>query len=92
MHILLLILSILDGLFTIYWVQTKQAQEANILLAPLLTYSPVLFFVVKITLTILGIYILWEHRKRITARLGLYTCTGAYIVLNCYHIQYSVGI
>ncbi len=56
------ILCVLDGIMTVIWVLTEHAEEANPMMDHLLNMHPLLFMVVKMTLTALGIVLLWRYR------------------------------
>ena len=45
-----LLLNLLDAIFTLIWVKTRLAEEANILLQVIVNERPVIFVLVKTTL------------------------------------------
>ena len=80
------VLNISDALFTLWWVLTGRAREANPLLAHLIDYSPVLFIVVKTGLCSLGLVLLWRLRRRPLAVVGLMIVFLAYYFLLWIHL------
>jgi hypothetical protein len=82
----LVILNLLDAVFTLTWVQLGVATEANVLLSHVLDASAVAFVLVKIGLVSLGVELLWRQRRRPLAVLGLVICFLAYNVLLVYHL------
>lgn len=77
----------LDGLLTIAWVTTGLAQEANPLMDPLLAFHPALFMVAKLTLVGLGSLLLWRHRTKPSAVIGIVGLFMAYYLLLLYHLE-----
>ena len=82
----LVILNLLDAVFTLTWVQLGVATEANVLLAGVLDTSAVGFMLVKIGLVSLGVELLWRQRRRPLAVVGLVVCFVAYNTLLVYHL------
>ncbi len=80
------ILNIADAVFTLWWVLTGRAREANPLLAQIIDYSPVLFILVKTTLCSLGLVLLWRLRRRPLAVIGLMIVFLAYYFLLLIHL------
>jgi hypothetical protein len=83
----LVILNLLDAVFTLTWVQLGVATEANVLLSHVLDASAVAFMLVKLGLVSLGVELLWRHRHRRLAVIGLVVCFVAYNALLLYHLQ-----
>ncbi len=87
------VLNVVDGVLTILWVSTKQAREANPLLARALGLHPVLFIVIKIALVGMGSYLLWRHRKRAVAVVGIFVAFIAYYWVMVMHVSVmNVGL
>ncbi len=82
----LVILNLLDAVFTLTWVQLGVATEANVLLADVLDASAVAFMVVKLGLVSLGVELLWRQRRRRLAVVGLLLCFVTYNALLVYHL------
>ena len=80
------LLNLLDAVFTLLWVQLGVATEANVLLCGVLDSSAVGFMLVKLGLVSLGVTLLWRQRQRRLAVAGLVVCFAAYNVLLVYHL------
>ena len=85
---LIIFLNVLDATFTLYWINTGLAKEANILLRNLVENHPVLFVIIKFTLVLAGTYILWRNRYNKYAASGLFLAFLVYYALLLYHIGY----
>lgn len=85
---LIIFLNVLDATFTLYWINTGLAKEANILLRNLVENHPLLFVIVKFTLVLAGTYILWRNRYNKYAVSGLFLAFLVYYALLLYHIGY----
>jgi hypothetical protein len=81
-----LILNLLDALFTILVVVTHRAQEANPMMASLLD-DPWLFMIVKLALVSLGSYLLWRFRKRRFAVIAIFVAFLVYYFILLYHLS-----
>lgn len=84
----LLVLNLLDAVFTIIWVSTGLAGEANPLLNDLIRIHPLLFVLVKLMLVSFGSLLLWHYRFKPLAVIAI---TIAFIIYYCillYHISY----
>jgi hypothetical protein len=82
----LVILNLLDAVFTLTWVSLGVATEANLLLSGVLDWSAVAFMLVKVGLVSLGVELLWRQRRRPLAVAGLVLCFVAYNALLVYHL------
>ncbi len=85
----LLVLNLLDGAFTLIWVEHFGADEANILLRDLVHDSPLLFMLVKLALVSLGTLFLWRNRNNFLAVVSLFVAFYAYYLVLLIHLQYS---
>jgi len=68
----LLVLNLLDAVFTLVWARAGLAQEANALMRDLINNHAVLFVVTKTALVGLGSYLLWQRRDRPIAVIGIF--------------------
>ena len=84
-----IILNLLDALFTLFWVKSGIVKEKNILLSDLITNHPMIFIAVKITLVSCGSILLWSFRKRILAVIGIFVVFVTYYLILLYHLKYS---
>jgi hypothetical protein len=80
------ILSVVDGVLTIFWVTSNLAEEANPLMDELIMRDPVLFMIVKIVLVSLGTTLLWRLRERPLAVAGIFGCFLIYCTIFIHHI------
>lgn len=89
---ILIVLNVLDGLLTLFWVYTNRAVEANPFMAVLIDAHPVLFMGLKIALVHLGSIILLRNCHRSLARVCAVVACSFYGALIVYHTAmfYSV--
>ena len=85
--VLIFIINAIDGLLTVVWVLSGQAEEANPLMADLLARSPAAFIIIKLVLVAMGSYLLWRYRRQRAAVIGLFLLFIAYYVLLVYHFS-----
>jgi hypothetical protein len=84
-----LLLNLLDGVFTLIWVEYFGAGEKNIMMSDLVHSSAVMFMLVKITLVSLGILFLWRNRNNSLAVIALFFAFFTYYLVLLFHLQYS---
>jgi hypothetical protein len=84
----ILLLNLLDGVFTLIWVRSRQADEANPIMAGFLRQSPLAFLVAKLTLVSVGALFLWRHRARRLAAGGLLLAGLVYAVIVAEHLAH----
>jgi hypothetical protein len=82
-----LLLNLLDALFTLYWVYSGLAREANPLLDDLLRH-PVLFMAVKLTLVSGGSWLLWIHRNKPLAVIAVFIAFLTYYFILLVHLGF----
>ena len=87
----LVVLNLLDAVFTLVWVEAGIAKEANLLLEGILSQSAIGFMLVKMALVSLGVLLLWRHRDRRLAVAGLALACFAYSSLLVYHLGIAVA-
>jgi len=83
-----LTLNLLDAIFTMVWVTAGLANEANPLLATLVRDHPLVFVAVKLSLVGGGSWLLWQHRKRPLAVVGIFVVFLSYYCLLLLHVGY----
>lgn len=88
----LLVLNLLDALFTLVWVRAGLAREANPLIAQLVNEHAVGFVLVKLALVSLGSWLLWQYRERPAAVIAIVAAFLTYYLILLYHIQYASGL
>jgi hypothetical protein len=81
------ILSVLDGILTIFWVLADFAEEANPLMNILIASNPVIFMMVKMVLVSLGIALLWRLRFKRLAVAGIFICFLVYCGIMIHHLS-----
>jgi hypothetical protein len=89
---LLLLGNLLDGLFTFAFLQLGYVQEANPLMRWMYGHSPLAFMVFKLCTVQLGMLILWMHRCRRAAVLGLQMTAGIYATVVAYHCSIALSL
>jgi hypothetical protein len=85
--VFVIVLNLLDGLLTIFWVISGQAEEANPLMAELIQMHPVVFIAGKLALVMLGTYLLWRLRYRATAVISIFVVFLVYYALLLLHLR-----
>jgi hypothetical protein len=85
----LVVLNLLDGVFTLVWVQYFYADEYNVMLRDLARGDMVLFMAVKLTLVSLGALFLWRNRSHPLAVVAIFLAFLAYYLVLLYHLQYT---
>lgn len=81
------IFNLLDAVLTMVWVNAGLAVEANPLMEPLLSASPVIFALAKMSLVSLGVLLLWRLRARVSAAIALMGTAVVYGAVVAYHIH-----
>lgn len=85
----LLVLNLLDAVFTLFWVRAGLAREANELMSDLVTEHAVTFVAVKLGLVSLGSWLLWRWRENAAAVIGIFAAFLVYYLILLYHLQYG---
>ncbi|MBZ0233312.1 MAG: DUF5658 family protein [Deltaproteobacteria bacterium] len=83
---LVIILNLLDALWTLCFVEAGVANEANPLMSSALGHGPVSFMVLKLALVSLSVLLLWRLRHRRSANVALYSGATAYSLVVAYHL------
>jgi hypothetical protein len=87
-----LVLNLLDALFTLVWVRSGLAREANPLIDRLVNENAVGFVLVKLGLVGLGSWLLWHRRQRPAAVIGIVAAFLVYYFVLLYHLHYASGL
>ena len=85
----LLVLNLLDGVFTLIWVEHFGAGELNIMMSDLIHDSALLFMFVKLTLVSLGTLFLWRNRRNSLAVISIFVAFFCYYLVLLVHLEYS---
>ncbi|MBN1655370.1 MAG: hypothetical protein JXA30_16510 [Deltaproteobacteria bacterium] len=88
----LIVMNVLDGLFTLFWISTNRATEANPLMSATLDIHPVLFICVKLALVNLGAIILMRYWEKAFAVLSLAIACCFYSIVLSYHCTMLVAL
>ena len=83
-----LVLNLVDAVFTLVWVGTGQAEEANPLLRELVIAHPVLFVAAKLALVGLAAALLWRLRARPLAVVAIFFAFLLYYLLLLWHVGF----
>jgi hypothetical protein len=83
-----LVLNLLDAVFTLLWVWSGLAREANPLMRELVHHHPVAFAASKLALVGLGSLLLWQWRERPLAVVAIFVAFLAYYALLLAHIGF----
>lgn len=83
----ILLLNLADAVFTLHWIGTGQATEANPILYTLAHHHPGWFVVVKLSLVGLGSWLLLRLRHHALSVMAIFTAFMAYYLVFLYHLQ-----
>lgn len=81
-----LALNVADLSATLYFVEQGYATEANPFLASVLAASPAAFVLVKSSMVVSGLAVLYRHRGRALARAGTMVVSASYALITTYHL------
>ena len=85
----LLVLNLLDAVFTLAWVRAGLAEETNALMRDLVEEHAVAFVLVKLGLVSLGSLLLWTQRQHPAAVVAIFVAFLAYYAVLLHHLRYS---
>ena len=85
----IVVMNLLDLLFTLAWARLGLMQEINILMEHLLHNSPFLFALVKIALVSLGLTLIWRYRRHPVSVVGLFSVFTVYYSVLLHHIRFA---
>jgi hypothetical protein len=83
----LIVLNLLDAIFTLIWVRAGVASEGNPFMGEAMTHGPVGFMAIKLALVSLCVGLLWRLRHRRAAATALVTCAIAYSAVLLVHLS-----
>ncbi len=84
----LLLLNVLDGLFTLTYLELGVAEEANPLMRVAYDFSPLGFMGFKLVVVNLGVWVLATHQRSRLARAALSLAVFAYSVIVTWHLAF----
>lgn len=82
----LLVMNIIDGLATFFWIEMNIASEANPIMNFLLSYGSDIFLLVKMSSVAAAVFILWIFRKNIISRTLILPVVAMYGCVTLIHI------
>ena len=87
-----LVLNLLDAIFTLVWVRSGLAREENLMIDKLVERHALAFFGVKLGLVGMGSWLLWSRREHPTAVVAIFIAFLAYYLLLLYHVRYAATL
>ena len=87
----LLCMNLADGFFTLGWVYTGLALEANPVMAEAIRLGPDTFILSKVALVTLACLMLWRHRTHFSARLAVVPAVVLYSYVMGGHVGFAIG-
>ena len=87
-----LVLNLLDAIFTLVWVRWGLAREENLMIDKLVAGHALAFFGVKLGLVGMGSWLLWSRREHPTAVVAIFVSFLAYYLVLLYHVQYAATL
>lgn len=84
-----LVMNLIDAVLTLLWVRTGFATEANPLLSQIVEQHAFLFVMGKLALVFLGTGMLWRHRHRPLAVMGIFAAFMVYYAVLVYHLSFA---
>jgi hypothetical protein len=82
----IVVMNLADAVFTLDWVWTGRATEANPLLAGVVVAHPILFVALKSTLVSLGLWLLWRLRSSPWAVVAIFVAFIVYYWVMTVHL------
>ena len=86
----LIALNVFDAFMTLMWTHHEIAEEINPAMLYLLSLSPVLFVVVKLTLVFLGSVLLWRMRQFKITEYTCYLLNVVYVIIALIHLNICI--
>jgi uncharacterized protein DUF5658 len=87
-----LVLNLLDAIFTLVWVRWGFAREANLMIDRLVERHALTFVAVKLSLVAMGSWLLWQRRHHATAVIAIFIAFMTYYLVLLYHVQYAAKL
>lgn len=86
----ILVLNLLDALFTLGWIESGLASEANPLMAMAIEHGAGPFLLSKVALVGFASLLLWRQRQELTARLALIPLGMLYAFVAGGHVGFAI--
>lgn len=90
--VLLLVMNLLDAVFTLTFLQIGVAEEANPIMRLANESSPVSFMAIKLGIVNLGVAVLASYRDAVLARLALQIAVAIYAVIVTWHLAFLAHV
>ena len=87
-----LVLNLLDAIFTLVWVRFGFAREANLMIDRLAERDALAFVAVKLGLVGMGSWLLWQRRHHAPAVVAIFIAFLTYYLVLLYHVQYAATL
>lgn len=84
----LLMLNLLDGLFTLFFLQLGVAEELNPLMRAAYEQSPLIFMFSKLVIVNAGLWLLCLHRRLKASRIAIRAGAVVYGIIVVYHLAF----
>jgi hypothetical protein len=84
----LLMLNLLDGLFTLFFLQLGVAEELNPLMRAAYEQSPLFFMFSKLLIVNIGLWLLCLHRRLKASRIAIRAGAVVYGIIVVYHLAF----
>ena len=84
----LLVLNLLDGLFTLLFLQLEVAEELNPLMRVAYEQSPLVFMLSKLVIVNAGLWMLCLHRRLRASRVAIRAGAVVYTIIVVYHLAF----
>jgi hypothetical protein len=84
----LLVLNLLDGLFTLLFLQLGVAEELNPLMRVAYEQSPLFFMFSKLVIVNAGLWLLCLHRRLKASRIAIRAGAVVYGIIVVYHLAF----
>ena len=88
----LLALNLVDGIFTLTFLQLRVAEEANPLMKLAFRASPLAFMGLKLLAVQIGVWMLWKYRGAPAAKTALGVGVLLYGAIACWHLVFLVRL
>jgi hypothetical protein len=86
--VLLLVLNLMDGLFTLTFLQMNVAEELNPLMRLAYAHSPLSFMAIKLAIVSMGLVLLCLHRSMHMSQRAIQAGAALYTVIDIYHLAF----
>jgi hypothetical protein len=90
--VLLLVLNLLDAVFTLTFLQIGVAEEANPIMRMAYESSPLSFMAIKLGIVNLGVAVLSSYREAVLARFALKFAVAIYAVIVTWHLAFLAHV